>query len=131
LKNEAGGWPIIHGDAVTKLALLDKLVKLRMYDLRFLVNVYVSTDPKNPNKSILRVKQPHNFFNKDLYEKSESPLIEAYNTLVLRVVELFSEISNSTRSYKEDVARMFELEKSLAMVRAFFLDIPSNNFYFM
>jgi hypothetical protein len=86
-----------------------------LYDLRFLVDAYVSTDPKNPSKSILRVKQPHNFFSKDLYE-NESTLIEAYRSLVSKVVELISGVSNSTRNYKEDVTRMLDLEKDLALV---------------
>jgi predicted metalloendopeptidase len=99
---------------VNKYSLLDKLVKMRFYDLRFLVDVYVSSDPKNPSKSILRVKQPHNFFSKELY--NDSNLTEAYKTLLYKVTELMSSLVNSTRNHKEDVNRMFELEKEFAMV---------------
>lgn len=59
LKNEFEGWPIIHLNAnMNRFSALEKLVKLRLIDVVFFIDVSISSDPRDPEKSVIRVRFP-------------------------------------------------------------------------
>lgn len=59
INRELGGWPILEIDPPIslseKLTILERLIKLRKYDLAQIIEVYVGSNPKDPKTNILRV----------------------------------------------------------------------------
>lgn len=56
LKSELFGWPIL-ADAYNFNAVqaIDRLIKLRLLDVRGFFDLYISTNPKDPASLILKV----------------------------------------------------------------------------
>jgi hypothetical protein len=63
INKELGGWPILQNDQPIslseKLTILDRMIKLRQYNLAQIVEVYVGANPKDPKKNIIRVRLSH------------------------------------------------------------------------
>ena len=62
INEELGGWPLLQlkqqpntSNSTTKLSILDRMVRLRRIESSELFPLYVSSNPKNPRKSVLRV----------------------------------------------------------------------------
>jgi hypothetical protein len=141
LKTELYGWPILTDTFnFNAVSLLDKLVKLRLYDVRGFFDLHVSTNPKDPSSLILRVlifdyleadisyylhyfqqlRQPQWFFNKELY--ANSSVTSAYKSYMLRTAQL---LNASNKNLRQEIEKMFELEKDFAMV----IKIINQNFF--
>ena len=62
MKSELGGWPILEDGAAglgvsSSMSSLDRLIKLRFLDVRPFFDLFVSSNPKDPNQSIIRVSK--------------------------------------------------------------------------
>ncbi len=60
LKSELGGWPILEDGAAalgvsSSMSSIDRLIKLRFLDIRPFFDLFISSNPKDPYQSILRV----------------------------------------------------------------------------
>ena len=56
LKSEIDGWPMIDTDTnPNRYTTMDKIVKMHLLGNSFLFDIYMSPNPKDPNKSILKV----------------------------------------------------------------------------
>ena len=63
-----GGWPILRRGATRSMSLVEKLVALRQYGFRPLLDIRVAPNPKRPHTHILKLKQPTWFFSKVYYD---------------------------------------------------------------
>lgn len=56
INDELGGWPVL-GDLSnsSRFMPLEKLINLRLYQSKIFVDLSVSSNPKNPNYSVLKV----------------------------------------------------------------------------
>lgn len=57
-----GGWPILEDGAAaagvsSSMSSIDRLIKLRFLDVRPFFDLFVSSNPKDPNQSIIRVSK--------------------------------------------------------------------------
>ena len=59
INKELGGWPILNGisNYSNGYSLVNKLVSLRKYHTSQLFEVFISLNPKNPKRNILRVNK--------------------------------------------------------------------------
>ncbi len=56
IKNELGDWPILYDNfEITSTTPIDKLIALRLIGVKSLFELSVSSNPKQPNKFLLRV----------------------------------------------------------------------------
>ena len=63
LKSELFGWPILaDGYNFNAVQAIDRLIKLRLLDVRGFFDLYISTNPKDPASLILKVCLFFNFF---------------------------------------------------------------------
>lgn len=57
LNNNLGGWPILNGNSNEHedITIVEKLINLRKIDALQLFEIFVSLNPKDPKKYVLRV----------------------------------------------------------------------------
>lgn len=61
LKSELYGWPILTEQYnFNSVPLIDRLIKLRLVDVRGFFDLYVSTNPKDPASLTLKVENKKN-----------------------------------------------------------------------
>lgn len=136
IKNELGGWPILDPNYdENKETAFEKLVRFRKLESKPLFDFYIGPNPKDPSSWIIRViwkypsfvilinlkaqkfkikklQQASWFFNRKYYNNSK--VIEAYKKHMLEVVKyLKPDVVNAN----EQIERMYNLEKELAMVQ--------------
>ena len=56
INEELSGWPILNSSTQYNITVIDRLIRLKKVDSSQLFECFVSTDPKNPKKNVLRVK---------------------------------------------------------------------------
>lgn len=57
LKSELSGWPILADQYnFNAVSIIDRLIKLRLLDVRGFFDLYVATNPKDPTSLVLKVK---------------------------------------------------------------------------
>ncbi len=90
ISERLNGWPILNGtEAATpsNSSVLDRLIRLKKVDSSQLFELFVSTDPKNPKRNVLRVLQPSWVFNREYLDNKK--VMAAYKTLMTTVVQYF------------------------------------------
>lgn len=91
------------------MTLIEKLVLLRKYGFKPLIDIRVSPNPKNPQTSILKLKQPSWFFNQVYY--TDIKFEQAYKKYLLKFV---TSLNPMLGDISAQVDRIYELEKELA-----------------
>jgi predicted metalloendopeptidase len=147
INEEFGGWPILNRDQQNMTTtttttttfddsshIINKLIQLFRVGSSQLFEFYVSSDPKNPKKNVLKTCQPAWFFNVE-YLKDEE-IMEAYEVYAISVIEsilLFNQTWDkresvlTDQSLKNDIKKIIELEKKFAAVIIFLLVTKINN----
>jgi len=71
----------------------------------------------------LQVKQPSWFFNRDFYlSPSLANVVEAYKTYAATISAFLSGKSKDNANVRNQVDRMYEMEKELGLVKPFLFD---------
>jgi hypothetical protein len=65
--------------------------------------------------NFIKIRHPFWFLSKESY--TDNRTMAAYSSYVTKFVELSKGSINLTKSVKEDISRMIELEKEMALVR--------------
>lgn len=110
---EFGGWPILKNRSfVNEMKDTLKITRLRYLGVRPLLDVIVSSDPKQPEKAVLRLKQPGWIVNKEIYD--DEKIVRAYKTYMKL---FFTYLGSESEDLDGEVDRIFELERKIAQVR--------------
>ncbi|CAF1087988.1 unnamed protein product, partial [Brachionus calyciflorus] len=67
----------------------DKIVKFAKWGLKPLFDLYISSNPKNPDSYVMRLQQANWFLTKKTYQEGKPAVIEAYKKLIKNI---FNEI---------------------------------------
>jgi hypothetical protein len=124
IANEYGGWPILKKNPAVsssqptkEVSILDKLIRLKRIESSQLFELFVSTNPKNPRRNILRIMQPSWFFATEYL--SNSKVIDAYKNLMTTVIGFLVPGVNLTK----EIDAIFEIEVEFAKVNLLFFII--------
>ncbi|RNA08867.1 neprilysin isoform X2 [Brachionus plicatilis] len=113
MKSKFNGWPLLNQNKSTKsTTLIDLLIKLRKKNSWQLFDLFVSLNPKNPKKYILRLSQPEWFFNKE--NLLDDKLMQAYKDLMITVVK---NLNKENLNLTAGVDKMLEIEQKFAMLQ--------------
>ncbi len=112
LEEYFGGWPILN-QPNQNLTIIKRLLKLRRFGFKPLIDIRVSPNPKMPNANVLKLKQPNWLFAKQYYE--EEMFASAYMEYLRKFV-VYLNPGLEGRVDKE-VARIFELERRIARLQ--------------
>ncbi|CAF0711928.1 unnamed protein product [Brachionus calyciflorus] len=104
-----GGWPILKPHTKS-ISIVERMVKLRKIGFKSLIDFHVTLNPKNPQNLILKVKQPNWLFNKQYY--NDSGFVKTYKEYAKKYVTF---LNSSAANVNEQIDRMFEIEKLIAM----------------
>lgn len=107
-----GGWPILQQTA-QNMTIMKKLLTLRKYGFRPLIDIKITPNPKNPRGNILRLKQPSWLFNQQYYVDKKFEL--AYKEYLTKFASYLN--PGLTGRIEDQVSRVFEMEKAIAMMQ--------------
>lgn len=93
------------------MTLIERLIKLRLENIKPLFDISVTSNPKDPSLSMLRLRQPSWLLNKEAYLMIGSDLIA--KKLILTII-LY--MNSSSPTFKQEAHEIFELEKKLGLV---------------
>lgn len=117
IASEFGGWPILNNNPVLsstkptkEVSILDKMIRLKRVESSQLFELFVSTNPKNPRRNVLRVMQPSWFFATEYL--SNTKVIDAYKNLMKTVIGYLAPNVNLTKQ----IDAIFEIENEFAKV---------------
>lgn len=118
ISSEFGGWPILDNNPslssskpTKEISILDKMIRLKRVESSQLFELFVSTNPKNPRRNVLRVMQPSWFFATEYL--SNTKVIEAYKSLMKTVIGYLVPSVNLTKQ----IDSIFEIENEFAKVK--------------
>jgi predicted metalloendopeptidase len=113
MKNRLIEWPLItpHYN-VSSTKSLDNLLRFRRVGIKTLFNVQVNSDPKDPKKNIIAVKQPSWFYSIKYYTENER-FVEAYKLLIRTVVLFFNPTNTNVDA---EIDEMYNMEKKFALM---------------
>ena len=112
INTKFNGWQLISStNKVTEESVFNKIVNFDKMSLRSFFEIFVSEDPKNPTKNILRLQQPSWFSQKKQYLTAE--WVSMYRNYVSRFVASLNKFQ-STAFSKEEADKMVDLEISLS-----------------
>ncbi|CAF0964437.1 unnamed protein product [Brachionus calyciflorus] len=113
VNNELGGCSLTQANYnANNENTFDKIVKFAKWGLKPLFDVYISSNPKDPESYVVRLQQASWFLTKKTYNESDPVVIGAYKNLIKNI---FNGILPS-QDLDQKVDRLFELEKKLALV---------------
>ncbi|CAF0711916.1 unnamed protein product [Brachionus calyciflorus] len=109
---EFDGWPLfdpIFFRNETQHAYKN-LAALYKYGIFFLFDLYVNPSISNPTIPTFKIYQPSWFLDKSYYEKEEK--MNSYKNFIAKILRLYN---SSNSDLTDDIDKMVELEKKLAM----------------
>lgn len=107
-----GGWPLLNGpNYKQKYSIIEKLAILKKVESSQFFEIFISTNPKDPRRSILRIAQPSWFFNKEFLLNEN--IMEAYKTLITNTIIYLNPLSSNLT---EDIKNMLDLETQFGLV---------------
>ncbi|CAF0711920.1 unnamed protein product [Brachionus calyciflorus] len=113
IEKNFGGWPLLKGEKLdNSTKIIDKLIKLRKLDASQFFEVFISLNPKDPKKYILRVSQPDWFFNKE--NLFNDKLMFAYRNLMHSIIQF---LNSDNKDLTVDIDQIFELERKFSLLQ--------------
>ncbi len=107
-----GGWPILDETTnKTNLPILDKLILLKRIESSQFIDIFVSSNPKDPKHNILRVAQPSWFFSREYIFNEE--IMQTYSNLALNTIKYLNPLNPTLR---EEIKAFLEIETQFALV---------------
>lgn len=93
------------------MTIMDRLIKLRMENIKPFFDLTVSSNPKDPSYSVLRLRQPPWLLNKEIYQTPGSDLVAKK---LITIVASF--MNTSSKTFKEEASEIFDVEKKIGLV---------------